>query len=109
MRVSLRVRVRTNSDVILLYMYHSLSFSERSILFLSNTMSTQQLSCLFRLKAALQLYDWGKQGKDSLVAKLASSAIGPTFSLDCKTFYAEVQFYSSCPSDYVQHPYSFDP
>ncbi|TCD71530.1 hypothetical protein EIP91_008911 [Steccherinum ochraceum] len=45
---------------------------------------------LFRLKASLQQYDWGKQGKDSLVAQLAPNAVGPSFSLDNDASYAEV-------------------
>ncbi|KAH8100719.1 mannose-6-phosphate isomerase [Cristinia sonorae] len=48
------------------------------------------MSDLFRLKAALQLYDWGKRGHHSLVAQLAQNAIGHPFSVDDKSSYAEV-------------------
>lgn len=45
---------------------------------------------IVRLKTSLQTYDWGKQGSESLVARLASAAVGSDFELDENTNYAEV-------------------
>ena len=40
--------------------------------------------------AALQQYDWGKRGENSLVDRLAPNSIGHSFSLDKHASYAEV-------------------
>lgn len=45
---------------------------------------------IFRLKAAIQQYDWGKTGGQSLAARLARNAIGDDFTMDPKESYAEV-------------------
>ncbi|KAH8115042.1 mannose-6-phosphate isomerase [Phellopilus nigrolimitatus] len=45
---------------------------------------------IFRLKAAIQNYDWGKQGSASLVARYARGAMGDDYEVDEDTHYAEI-------------------
>lgn len=45
---------------------------------------------VFKLKAAVQQYDWGKPGTTSKVAQFAAAA-DPSFVLDEKAPYAEVR------------------
>jgi hypothetical protein len=48
---------------------------------------------VFELRCGIQEYDWGKIGKDSMVASLKASA-DPTFTLDPMRKYAEVSNHS---------------
>lgn len=45
---------------------------------------------IFRLKASIQEYDWGKPASSSLVAKYAPAAMGDDYKVDEKKNYAEV-------------------
>jgi mannose-6-phosphate isomerase len=45
---------------------------------------------LLRLRGYVNDYDWGKSGTTSLVAQLASEAVGPDFKVDPKHTYAEL-------------------
>lgn len=49
---------------------------------------------LFRLKASMQQYPWGKQGNLSLVAQLAPEAVSSNFEAEKDEAYAEVCAYS---------------
>ena len=46
---------------------------------------------IFRLKAAIQEYDWGKPGNSSLVAKYATTSVGKDYKVDENKCYAEVR------------------
>lgn len=46
---------------------------------------------IFRLRGSIQNYDWGKKGKDSLVAGLGPNAIGDDFEFSEDSYYAEVR------------------
>ncbi|KZS95415.1 mannose-6-phosphate isomerase [Sistotremastrum niveocremeum HHB9708] len=52
--------------------------------------TTNATLSVVRLKCSTQTYDWGKQGSESLVARLAPAAVGPEFELDENTSYAEI-------------------
>lgn len=45
---------------------------------------------LLRLRGRINDYDWGKPGTTSLVAKLASEAVGPDYKVDPNHTYAEL-------------------
>ncbi|PSR70444.1 hypothetical protein PHLCEN_2v13695 [Hermanssonia centrifuga] len=49
---------------------------------------------LIRLKGAVQEYDWGKEGSQSMVAHLAPNAIGEEFELEESKSYAEASMLS---------------
>jgi hypothetical protein len=53
---------------------------------------------IFRLRASVNDFDWGKVGDKSLVARLATEGLGSDFKLDPKAYYSEVsmQRLSSC-------------
>ncbi len=53
---------------------------------------------LFRLKASIQEYPWGKQGSSSLVAQYGPAAVGEEFEVDEEKTYAEVRGCMSTPS-----------
>ena len=46
---------------------------------------------LVRVEGSPQTFDWGKQGSDSLVARLGPNALGPNFKLNEHRKYAEVR------------------
>ncbi|KLO08020.1 mannose-6-phosphate isomerase [Schizopora paradoxa] len=52
-------------------------------------MSTET-PAVFRLKASMQTYEWGKKGSSSLVSQLARGAVREDFELEEETSYAEL-------------------
>ncbi|EJC97908.1 mannose-6-phosphate isomerase [Fomitiporia mediterranea MF3/22] len=45
---------------------------------------------IFRLKASIQEYEWGKPGSSSLVAKYANAAVGDEYKVEDTKHYAEI-------------------
>ena len=46
---------------------------------------------IFRLKGAIQEYEWGKPGSSSLVAKYAPASVGRDYNIEEDKNYAEVR------------------
>lgn len=61
----------------------------------SNMLHTKVITAmsLYRLKCSVQTYDWGKDSKDSLVAKLIPAACGPDYKIQEGKKYAEVSYF----------------
>lgn len=52
---------------------------------------TDQNATVFRLRCSIQNYDWGKQGRSSLVAQYAKAAVGEDYEVEDDKYYAEVR------------------
>lgn len=54
------------------------------------TSSEPEMKRLFRLRASVNEYDWGKVGAASLAARLAPEGVGSDFKIDPSKCYSEV-------------------